>query len=84
MKPPFIGGRRFSSLLPRQRPSPTRVLRSFHTLYKRGDPNAYQRRAGTPDDLDDAQRGRDPHRRKKRFLYSPLRFPVAPTFCVVV
>ncbi|KAG8858387.1 phosphatidylserine decarboxylase 1 [Tulasnella sp. 330] len=68
MKPPFIG-RRFANLLPRQRPSATRVLRTFHTLYKRGDPNAYQRRAGTPDDLDDGQR-RDPHRRKKRFLYS--------------
>ncbi|KAG8989680.1 phosphatidylserine decarboxylase 1 [Tulasnella sp. JGI-2019a] len=67
MKPPFIG-RRFSNLLPRQRPSATRVLRTFHTLYKRGDPNGYQRRAGSPDEQDERQR--DPHRRKKRFLYS--------------
>lgn len=38
MRPPFVG-RRFLNILPRRRPSATRVLRSLHTFYKRGDPN---------------------------------------------
>lgn len=66
MKPQFLG-RRFANLIPRHRPSATRVLRSFHTLYKRGDPNGASRR---PEHL---ERDRDTHRRKKRFLYSMLR-----------
>ncbi|KAG8896733.1 phosphatidylserine decarboxylase 1, partial [Tulasnella sp. 403] len=60
MKPPFIG-RRFFNLLPRRRPSATRVLRSFHSFYKRGDPNNPEHQ----------QQSREhPSRRKKRFLYS--------------
>lgn len=38
MRPPFVG-RRFLNIIPRRRPSATRVLRSLHTFYKRGAPN---------------------------------------------